>query len=633
MKAQEDAPLVGGVSPEKTDVREVAPGVFRVCDTCEVYVVRAGPEGSSGIAIDFGSGLVLHELERMGVSRLTHVLLTHHHRDQAQGLDRAAAAGAEIWVPPVERDLFDDVETFWASRQVRNDYDLLSDRFSLLHSVPVDGTVPEYRTRDFGGVAVTTVPTPGHTPGSVSYLVERADERLAFTGDLIFAPGKVWSLAATQWTYTGNEGPAMTMVSALVLASYGPSLLLPSHGKPMPDPAAALTLLVDNLHSYVASRLKASSLDVRQLLDDPFVKVTDHLLRNTSSEASSYVLLSTSGAALLIDYGYDMTTWTPLGGPRWSQRPLLASLPALRQHYGVTRVEVMLATHYHDDHVAGASLLREVEGTEIWLPDNVAPILARPMQYDLPCQWFDPIIADRVLSLGAPFTWQEYTITPHEQRGHTRYAAAYELEVDGQRVLAVGDQLDGVAEGGMRRDIFNYQYRNEFGYHDFQRSAEMYQRVAPGLLIAGHRPPQPVDTELLDSLSRSGDLLVTLHEQLLPLDELALPASGVLARLAPYEREARPGQTLRYGVEVINPLSSPVTARVTLVVPEGWQQPAPLMLPLDGLAKGTAELDVTIGDEGPGQRTRFVVAADVEIGAITLGQHAEALVNVSGGSR
>ena len=61
------------------------------------------------------------------------------------------------------------------------------------------------------------LPTPGHTMGSVTYLLERGGERIAFTGDLIYAPGKVWSLAATQWSYTQNEGPAMTVLSAILL--------------------------------------------------------------------------------------------------------------------------------------------------------------------------------------------------------------------------------------------------------------------------------------------------------------------------------------------------------------------------------------------------------------------------------
>jgi glyoxylase-like metal-dependent hydrolase (beta-lactamase superfamily II) len=72
-------------------------------------------------------------------------------------------------VPPSERELFDGVGEHWQQREIYNYYDLCQDRFSLLDDVPVTGTVPEYRTRRFGGFDVTTLPTPGHTLGSVTY--------------------------------------------------------------------------------------------------------------------------------------------------------------------------------------------------------------------------------------------------------------------------------------------------------------------------------------------------------------------------------------------------------------------------------------------------------------------------------
>src|SRR6185437_12271421 len=77
---------------------QVAPGVHRFTDTCNVYVVTA--EGAAGaaeaatgaIAIDFGSGDVLDHLGELGLETLDAILMTHHHRDQGQGLPRAVAA-------------------------------------------------------------------------------------------------------------------------------------------------------------------------------------------------------------------------------------------------------------------------------------------------------------------------------------------------------------------------------------------------------------------------------------------------------------------------------------------------------------------------------------------------------------
>src|SRR5690349_10035232 len=146
---------IGSMPNMTTSVSEIAPGVFRVEDTCHVYVVRdESAEGErTAFAVDFGSGRVLDLLPEMGVDRLTDVLMTHHHRDQGQGLPRAAAAGARIHVPPVEQDLFGRVDEMWRTRRLWNDYNLRQDRFSLLDPVPVHGLVPEYRTGTYAGTS------------------------------------------------------------------------------------------------------------------------------------------------------------------------------------------------------------------------------------------------------------------------------------------------------------------------------------------------------------------------------------------------------------------------------------------------------------------------------------------------
>nr|WP_294692417.1 MBL fold metallo-hydrolase [uncultured Friedmanniella sp.] len=608
---------------------EVAPGVFRIADTCAVYLVVPEPGTGSGrqrtaVAVDFGSGRALGLLPELGIDRITDVLMTHAHRDQGQGLPLAVAHGARVHVPPVEVDLFTAVDRMWETRQLDNRYLLRDDHFSLLEPVPVTSTVPEYRSAVYGGVRLRVLPTPGHTVGSVSYLLERAGHRIAFTGDLLYAPGKVWSLASTQWSYTENEGPAMTVLSAMLLADEQPDLLLPSHGRPMADARTALALLATRMQGYVDSR-RPRPWDLRRWLREPYVALSDHLLLNRSSMSSSYVLLSDSGDALFVDYGYDVTTGLPPGTERAACRPWLASLRALKEQFGVRRVSVALPTHYHDDHVAGMPLLRAVEGTEIWAPEHVAAVLADPTDLDLPCRWFDPVVADRVLPLDASFRWQEYTITVHDQPGHTRFAAAYSVEVDGVLAMFTGDQQDGLGQPGVRAEVLNYQYRNRFRVEDYRASAALYQRVAPGLMLTGHWAPRDVDQSYLDDLTRRGEELVRLHHDLLPLEELDLGADSVLARIRPYRAAASPGGTITLTVEVRNPFPEPAPVLLVPVLPDGWTAgPVPPLVLSSG---ATAEVLIAVTVGGRLARNRRI-AVDLTIGSLNLGQHAEALVDV-----
>jgi glyoxylase-like metal-dependent hydrolase (beta-lactamase superfamily II) len=594
-------------------------GVARFRDTCNVYVLRSGGEG---VLVDFGSGAVLDSLPELGVERVTDVLVTHFHRDQVQGLGRAAAAGARIWVPPVEEELVAGVDQHWQRRQIENDYDLRQDRFALLEGVEVAGTVAEYRSRRYGAFDVYTLPTPGHTVGSVTYLVDVEGRRVAFSGDLLYGHGKVWSLAATQWSYSGVEGQAATFISCGVLADRAPDVLLPAHGEPIEDPADALALARARLQELVSLRVEGS-WDLEDWQRHAWAPVTPHLLRDRTSFASSYALVSESGAALLIDWGYHVTTGPTPVTERTARRPLLASLDALRREHGVDRIEAVIATHYHDDHVAGINLLREIEGTEAWMPENVAPIVEDPQRYDLPCLWFDPIRVDRRLPFGSPVQWHEYELSLHPLPGHTMYAAAIEFEVDGRRVLATGDQQGGGA--GDDRDFLNYQYRNRFRIDDYVKSAELYLSLRPDIIVSGHWLPREVTDAYLERLLEDGRRLAELHRELLP-DDVDFGPEGFGARIEPYRAAVAPGGELELDVAVRNPFDRDEAAVVGLVLPERWEASPPAHeVELGPHAEETVRFRVRVGPE-PVRRAR--VAADLTVGGSPFGQQAEALVDV-----
>jgi glyoxylase-like metal-dependent hydrolase (beta-lactamase superfamily II) len=574
------------------------------------------------VLIDFGSGAVLDHLAELGVDRVTDVLVTHHHRDQVQGLARAVAAGARVWVPPVEQDLFAGVDEYWRTRPLDDVYDLRQDRFSLLEPVPVAGTVQEYRTVRYGGFDVYTLPTPGHTVGSVTYLVEVDGQRLAFSGDLLCGDGKVWSLAATQWTYTGVEGQAATICSCTLLGDLVPDTILPSHGDPVDDPQTALASTRARLQELVDLR-RETPWDLESWVRRPWEPISPHLLRNRGSLAHSYALLSDSGAALIVDWGYDLMLVSG-GNDRGSRRPLLASMDVLRRDFGVDRIEVVVTTHYHDDHVAGINLLRDVEGTEVWSPENVAPILEHPRRYDLPCLWFDPVPIDRTLAHGEPVAWQEYELTTYPLPGHTLYAAAIMFEVDGRRVIATGDQ-QAVNGGRDGPDILNYQYRNRFRIDDYVASAELYRLLEPDLLVGGHWLPREVTGAYLDRLLADGKRVAELHRELLPLDEVDFGAEGFGARIEPYRSTVARGASVELDVTVRNPFGRAETATVALVVPPGWAGPPARDVEL--LPHGEATVRFTVTPAGaPVRRAR--IGADLTVGGVPFGQQAEALVDV-----
>ncbi|HET6823852.1 MAG TPA: MBL fold metallo-hydrolase [Anaerolineales bacterium] len=593
-------------------------------DTCNVYVLCSGREA---VLVDFGSGHVLDHLAEIGVDRITDVLMTHHHRDQGQGLPRAAQAGILIWVPHTEQDLFHSVDAHWQARQIYNNYNVRQDRFSLLESVPVAGTLQDYETRQFGPYAVKVLPTPGHTTGSISLLVELNGKQMLFSGDLIYGPGKVFSLAATQWTYNGAEGVAAGLASLLDLQDRQIDLLLPSHGDPIDDPKSAIALLVERSWELLQSRKQNPRLfELREKPYQPVIpsgeasnRGTPHLLMHRASMANMYVLLSDSGKALFIDFGYDFITGIPAGSDRASRRPWLYTLPALKALFGVQKIDVVLPTHYHDDHVAGCNLLRRVEGAKVWAAENFVDILENPARYDLPCLWYDPIQVDRCLPLEQPIPWEEYTLTLYPLPGHTRYAVAVEFEVDGLRVLAAGDQYQG--DDGL---AWNYVYQNRFAIGDYAATAKLYDRLQPDLILSGHWQPLRVTPAYLQQIAADAEALDRLHREMLP-EIPDLGAEGFLARISPYQVTAVAGETMPFDVELRNPFPQQEEAVLRVVVPQGWEvEPVEQTKQISSVHQSSFSVTPPAGLAVRHAR----IAVDLTIAGQRFGQQAEALVTV-----
>lgn len=585
--------------------KEVLKGIYCIEDSCNVYAVKSG---DCALVVDFGTGLVMDALKELGISRVEAVLLTHHHRDQAEGIRRAREAGIPIFVPETERGLVAEASEMWQAREIYNNYNDRQDRFSILESVEA-APLPDYGRMRFGGIEVFVLPTPGHTTGSVSILVETEEGTAAFTGDLIYAPGKVWSLAATQWSYNGGEGIPYTILSLLDLKKRGVRWFLPSHGSGM-EAEEAVEPTVERLTRL--KDLRRQNPRLFSLREQPYEKISEHVLFNRTSMANSYVLLSESGKALVIDFGYDFMAGVASGTDRSARRPWLYTVSALKEQFGVTSIDACLPTHYHDDHVAGINLLRREYGTKVICPEGYADLLEHPDRYDLPCLWYDPIPVDRRVKCGEPFRWEEYEITPFAMSGHTRYEAAFFFTADGQKFLCTGDQYEG--DGTLP----NYVYKNLFSYEDFEESAKLYRKLSPDWILSGHWPWIRPDEAFYDRLEETGRELQKLHGELLPEEN---PCEDFQLRIQPYQVEVSCGGKLSVQVHLTVPKRE--SAGLELILPEGFSCAEPVRM----LQKG--EESCTFSIEAPDRPVRRArIGCRMKAGDKLFGTQAEMLVTV-----
>ena len=155
--------------PSAPEVVALPNGAF-----AENCYLLADPESREAVIIDPGEEAELF-LDRLRRERWTPtaIWLTHAHIDHVLGVAAVKrATGVPILLHPADRPLYDRVEVQAAMFGIRGE-----------QPPPPDGELAEGQRVSAGRFAFDVVHTPGHSPGSVSFL----GHGLSLSGDVLFA--------------------------------------------------------------------------------------------------------------------------------------------------------------------------------------------------------------------------------------------------------------------------------------------------------------------------------------------------------------------------------------------------------------------------------------------------------------
>ena len=612
--------------------------LHRWSDTCNVYCVT---RGDRGLLIDAGSGEVLDHLAEIGVKQIEWVLHTHHHRDQAWGTNRLRAAGVKVAVPEHERHLFDQADLFWQHKRVYDNYNDRNTFFTVAADIPVDAELADYESFRWHDLEFEILPAKGHTHGSSMLIGEIDGRRVAFTGDLMAAGGRLYQYHAMEYGYGDQQGALFTLESVQALRRQAPDVALPSHGDVIEDPSGDSDRLEQRLMalarlgagSRIMGRDGGSGLDV--LPNPSFTQVSRHLLWGGPLTCSNfYVLLSDSGKACFIDYGHSFNAHMATGNEREdgdTMRFVVHHLDELRERYGVTSIDVVLITHIHDDHTAGVPYLIRHEGTKAWTLDEVAQVLEDPAAWSsTPCTLETPIAISRTFTDGERFGWEEYEFEIHHAPGQTEFHSVIATRVDGRKVAFTGDNVflelaPGITGAETTQIYQTTVLRNSLQLWMHRKCADVMERVAPDLVCPGHRQLIPWDTtksvEYRDFIERKERVVREL---------VGNPADHFVdlwwSRLLPYQRDASAGERLSFRLLLRNNQQQPARFEARLLAPDGWATSAAYAaLDLDAGARGELDLVATAPNHSD---VRRIVTADIRIDGAAQGPVAEALVTV-----
>jgi glyoxylase-like metal-dependent hydrolase (beta-lactamase superfamily II) len=604
---------------------EVARGVWLFRDSCNVYAI-SGPEGA--LIVNAGTGRWLAHLDELPAT-VAALACTHFFRDHSAGALAASEAGIPIYVPAGERAIFADPVQHFRQRETYIVYDNLWDLYAPIEGVPVAGTLQDYERATLAGIEIDVIPLPGVTMTQIGLGVTLPDGRRAvFCGEAIHSRGRIARVAPLQYNYNDLSGALQCRFAASLLRDDRADLLLPSLGDPILGGVdEALLLLDENLKQLVAARRYDS---IHQPIEAPLQRVTDHVWLDPRSVANTWYLISDSGKALAIDYGYNSITcgaWPGYSKPE-RRRALLHGLDGLKRQFGIDRVDVVLVSHFHDDHVCGIPVLQRLHGTQCWAAENIADLLEHPDAHCFPCNWPAPARVDRRLKLDEPFAWEEYTFRLHPMSGHTRFAALIGFEADGRRFAHTGDQYfftNGVESFGNNGRLQNHVYRNGALLDGYAQSGAWMLDWRPDVVLQGHQPAMFTDSAFFDQIVAWNRDYAELHRQIMPLgdEEIHFNLDSWGGWIWPYRTLLSTPERFMVTVTVRNPLPRPATLDVRLVGPTGWQGGA-ARLSAQARAEVSCELDMR--PTGPCRRQPIAVELVVE--GRPFGQVAEALVTI-----
>jgi glyoxylase-like metal-dependent hydrolase (beta-lactamase superfamily II) len=195
---------------------------------CHVYLIHDGDEA---VIIDAGAGVdigpILAEIDRSGIPRaaIRHLLLTHAHGDHAGGT-RALhdALGCEVGASPQAAQWVRDGDEAAISLDRAKGPGGYPEGYAF-QPCPVAHDLREGDRVSVGALELEVIETPGHCAGHLSYLLHRPGGADLFSGDAVFARGRI--LLQDIWDCSVTESCA----SVRKLHARRPDGLYPGHAE------------------------------------------------------------------------------------------------------------------------------------------------------------------------------------------------------------------------------------------------------------------------------------------------------------------------------------------------------------------------------------------------------------------
>ena len=170
----------------------------------------------------------------------------------------------------------------------------------------------------------------------------------------------------------------------------------------------------------------------------PPFRIAGNLYYVGSADLGSYLIVTPKGD-ILINSSFEQNV------------PLIQkSIETLGFHFN--DVKILLISHAHNDHCAGAAMVKKLTGAKYFVMDGDVPVVESGGKADFDYgakreNWYPPAHVDRVLHDGDTVSLGGTVLTAHKTAGHTKGTTTWTMDVPGVAEADAGRPLHVVIVG------------------------------------------------------------------------------------------------------------------------------------------------------------------------------------------
>lgn len=610
---------LGGIMPENLVC--VSDHFYIHCGNINVGIII---HEDKALLIDFGDGSVMASLEKIG-KNIDKVIFTHHHRDQASGMLNVDTDEIQIGVPEQEKRWFAEVETYWNDPAYRwHIYNVHPHNLMLSESIKISETYKDGDSFKWGNATISATETPGHTDGSLSYIIDIDGARYILSGDVIYDKGQIWELYSLQkgettTDYHGFLGSRKELKQSLLkLKEISPKAIVPSHGNIMNDPVKAIDLLIERLDICYDKYVAISAL--RYYFPQMFAefegceghmpiregKAVPSCLRHYGT---SWFIISQNKDVFVIDCG---------------SKDVIKEIQRLQADGDIAKVSGLFVSHYHDDHVDAIPDFQQTFGCSVYTDEKMADILESPIAYRLPCISPSIIKVTNWTKDGESWNWNEFKMTAYHFPGQSYYHSGLLVESQEAMMFFAGDSftMSGI-------DDYCSWNRNWLGEDvGFDHCLALMQELKPTHIFNCHVDPAfDFTDEEIQFMRANLAEREEIYGELFPWDSANYGMDEYWVHCYPYEQDAIVGKEVILHIDITNHSASERKAICRPVLPKAWNidvESKSVIIP----AKSDGRISFSFHVPNNSDAEKVIVPIDLIYDDRVLRQFREAMLNI-----